>query len=603
MSLPDVARRTVLKWMGSFAAASSVDPVFASASAEHAPPNVVFLLADDVGYGDLACLGNRYIKTPNLDALHANSMRFTDFHVSPTCSPTRSSLMTGRYNDATGVWHTINGRSLLDPTNVTMAECFKSSGYSTGIFGKWHLGDNYPCRTIDFGFDESVVCGGGGIWNTPDYFGNDDRDDAYLHNGKYEKYLGFSTDIFFDRAIDFMSRAQDKQQPFFCYLATTAAHLPCWALESDTAPYVGIPGLTEPGFYGMIANIDANLGRLKQFLDAHGLTENTILMYAGDNGSADGVHVFNAGMRGAKSSPYEGGHRVPFFISWPAGGLTGGHDISTLTAHIDLLPTLAELCQLKDRGHRVDGRSWHPLLYGKSSQWEPRVVLVDSQREEHLIKWKDAAVMTQQWRLVSPTTTGDPSKIELFDIAADPGQTTDVAASHPDVVQSLKAAYDDWWREASEVADQYVRIVLGNDRENPSHLNSMDWHGDDSILVWNQKQIRTAPVANGFWTVDISQAGRYRFELRRWPQELDLPINASYINTFPNMEETHGVAITANSAQLTIGKVDETKPIHPGDKFVEFTVSLSKGPAELRTFFHDPDGTKRGAYYVCVERI
>jgi arylsulfatase B len=353
----------------------------------------------------------------------------------------------------------------------------------------------------------------------------------------------------------------------------------------------------------MIANIDANLGRLKQFLDERGLTENTILMYAGDNGSADGVEVFNAGMRGAKSSAYEGGHRLPFFMSWPAGGLTGGHDIPTLTAHIDLLPTLADLCQLKNRGKRVDGRSWRPLLYGNTSQWEPRVIVTDSQRAENLVKWKHTAVMTQKWRLVNPTADGDPSKIELYDIVADPGEAKDIAASHPDVVQSLKSAYDEWWKGASEVADQYVRIVLGDDRENPSHINSMDWHGDDSILVWNQKQIRTAPVANGFWTVDVSQAGQYRFEMRRWPKELDLPINASYKNPLPNMEKAPGVAIAANRAQLKIGTVDETKPIRPVDKFVEFTVSLPKGPSELRTFFHDPDGTTRGAYYVSVERL
>ncbi len=603
MPLPDVSRRTVLHWTAALVATSSVDRTFASSSAKHSAPNVIFLLADDVGYGDLACLGNPVIKTPNLDTLHAESVRFTDFHVSPTCAPTRASCMTGRYNNATGVWHTIMGRSLLDPSNVTMAECFKSSGYATGIFGKWHLGDNYPCRTIDFHFDESVVCGGGGIWQTPDYFGNDDRDDAYIHNGKFEKYLGFSTNVFFDRAMDFMVQAQDRKQPFFCYLPTTAAHDPVWALESDTAPYVGVPRLSKPGFYGLIANIDANLGRLKQFLASRGLAENTILIYAGDNGSADGVHVFNAGMRGAKSSAYEGGHRVPCFLSWPAGGLTGGRDIPTLTAHIDLLPTLADLCELNHCAHRVDGRSLRPLLYGSASQWKPRVIVTDSQREEHLIKWKDTAVMTQQWRLVNPTADGDEAKIELYDIVKDPGQTTDIAAQHPDVVRSLKAEYDAWWKEVSELADHYVRITLGSDRENPSYLNSMDWHGKDAILVWNQEQIRTAPVANGFWAVHISQPGRYRFELRRWPKELDLAIDAPYTDPLPNMEKTPGIAISASRAQLTIGAVDQTTPIRSGDKYAEFLISLPQGPAELRTTFHAEDGTQRGAYYVYVERL
>lgn len=601
MSL-DISRRTILQWIASQMAFNSVD-AFASVTDKQAPPNVVILLADDVGYGDLACLGNPVIKTPNLDRLHSESIRLTDFHVSPTCSPTRASLMTGRYNDATGVWHTIMGRSLLDPSNVTMAECFKSSGYSTGIFGKWHLGDNYPCRPMDFHFDEAIICGGGGISQTPDYFGNDDRDDAYLHNGTFTKYLGFSTNIFFDRAMDFMYKSQQRRQPFFCYLPTTAAHEPTWALDSDAAPYVGVKGLTQPGFYGMIANIDANLGRLRQFLDSRGLAKNTILIYAGDNGGYDGVHVFNAGMRGAKSSPYEGGHRVPCFISWPEGGLTGGRDINTLTAHIDLLPTLADLCHLNNRGKLVDGKSLRPLFDGKQSEWKPRVIVTDSQREEHLIKWKDTAVMTQQWRLVSPTANGDESKIELYDILKDPGQKTDIAAQHPDVVQKLKTEYESWWKEASAPADRYVRIILGSEHENPSRLDCMDWHGDDALRVWNQHQIRTAPVANGFWAVEISRPGRYRFELRRWPRELDLPIDSAYTNVFPNMEKTPGVAISANRAQLKIGAIDKSVSLQPGDKFAEFVLTLPPGPAELRTTFHGDNGTQRGAYYVYVERL
>lgn len=603
MSFPEVTRRTVLQWLAAQAATASAEQTLASIPAAQPRPNVIFLLADDVGYGDLACLGNPVIQTPNLDALHADSVRLTNFQVSPTCSPTRASLMTGRYNNATGVWHTIMGRSLLDPSNVTMAECFQSSGYATGIFGKWHLGDNFPCRPIDFHFDEQVVCGGGGIWQGPDYFGNDDRDDAYLHNGRFQKYLGFSTDIFFERAMDFMERSQQREQPFFVYLPTTAAHDPTWALEEDEAPYRNVPGLAQPGFYGMIANIDANLGRLNKFLKSRGLAENTILIYAGDNGSYDGVRVFNAGMRGVKSSPYEGGHRVPCFISWPAGGLQGGRDIGTLTAHIDLLPTLVDLCHLNRRGHLVDGLSLRPLLYGNPADWKPRVIVTDSQREENLIKWKDTAVMTQQWRLISPTANGDESKIELYDIAKDPGQKFDLAAQHPAVVQSLKAEYERWWTHVSGGAHRYVRIVLGDDRDNPSRLNCMDWHGNGANSVWNQRQIRIAPPVNGFWTVEVSRAGRYRFELRRWPRELDVAIDAPYHDPLPNMETTPGAAISAERAQLTLGSIDQSKPIRPGDKYAEFLVTLPAGPAELRTVFHAADGTARGAYYVYVERL
>lgn len=598
-----LSRRHAIQLMAIQVASASTVGAFADVPAVENPPNVVFLLADDVGYGDLACLGNPIIKTPHLDALHAESIRLTDFHVSPTCAPTRASLMTGRYNNATGVWHTVSGRSLLDPSNVAMAECFKSSGYATGIFGKWHLGDNYPCRPIDFHFDESIVCGGGGIWQTPDCFCNDDRDDAYLHNGKFEKYLGFSTDIFFERAMDFMVRAQARRQPFFCYIPTPAAHQPVWALESDSAPYTNVPGLSEPGFYGMIANIDANLGILRRFLDSRKLSRNTILVYAGDNGSADGVHVYNAGMRGEKSSAYEGGHRVPLFIYWPEGGFTGGRDLPVLTAHIDLLPTLADLCQLKLRGRNVDGRSWRPLLNGDASSWEPRTIVIDSQREEHLVKWKDTAVMTQQWRLVNPSADGNEKRIELYDIFADPGQTKNIVAEHPDLVRSLKEQYDAWWKQTSALANQYVRIILGSDHENPSCLNCMDWHGDNAILVWNQRQIRTAPPVNGFWTVYISRSGVYRFELRRWPRELDLAIDAPYIDPVPNMETTPGVAIPVTRAQLAIGSTNETNPINPGDKFAEFVVSLPRGPAELRTTFYGTNDNQRGAYYVYIERL
>lgn len=598
-----LSRRHALQLMAIQLASVTAPRAIADVSALDNPPNVVFLLADDVGYGDLACLGNPYIKTPSLDALYGESIRLNDFHVSPTCAPTRASLMTGRYNNATGVWHTVSGRNLLDPSNVTMAECFKSSGYATGIFGKWHLGDNYPCRPTDFHFDESVVCGGGGIWQTPDYFCNDDRDDAYLHNGKFEKYLGFSTDIFFERAIDFMVRAQMRRQPFFCYIPTPAAHQPVWALDSDSAPYSNVPGLSEPGFYGMIANLDANLGILRRFLDSHSLSRNTILIYAADNGSVDGVHVFNAGMRGEKSSPYEGGHRVPLFIHWPDGRLDGGRDLSTLTAHIDLLPTLADLCQLKLRGRNVDGKSWRPLLYDDASSWEPRTIVIDSQREDHLVKWKDTAVITQQWRLVNPSADGNEQRIELYDIVADPGQKKNIAREHPDLVRSLEAQYDAWWKQTSTLANQYVRITLGSDSENPSCLNCMDWHGDNAILVWNQRQIRTAPAVNGFWAVDISRSGVYRFEMRRWPRELDLAIDAPYNDPLPNMETTPGVAIYPTRAQLEIGSINETRPVHPGDKFAEFFAFLPKGPAELRATFYGQNNIQWGAYYVCVERL
>ena len=597
-----ISRRAVLGAIGTELIAAPLVRALPSLG-KTAPPNVIFLLADDVGYGDLACLGNPVIKTPNLDKMHADSVRFTDFHVSPTCSPTRAALMTGRYCNETGVWHTIMGRSLVNPNEVTLADCFRSSGYRTGIYGKWHLGDNFPCRPHDRGFDDAVVAGGAGIWNTPDYFGNDDMDDTYLHNGKFQKYNGFSTDVFFNLAMDFISDAQNRGKPFFCYLATTAAHEPCWAKPEDMAPYEGVEGLSSPGFYGMVSNIDQNLGRLTRFLKDHNLYDNTIIFYAGDNGSWDGVGVYNASMRGRKGSAYDGGHRVPLFMSWPAGGLTDGRDIDVLTAHIDVLPTLVEICRLKEHGRNVDGTSLCPLLFGSGANWKPRTLVIDSQRKENLVKWKDTSVMTQRWRLVNPTENGDPNALELYDIVKDPGQKNNVAAAHPDVVRELVSKYNAWWTRASADGDKFVRIGLGNDAENPSYLNCMDWHNEDAEWVWNQREIRTAPSANGFWAVDVTVPGSYRFEMRRWPREVNLPINAPYTDPKPNREKTPGVAIAAVKARLMIADVDVSKPVGASDKFAAFTVSLKEGPTELWTAFYDADLDCRGAYYVYVERL
>jgi arylsulfatase B len=348
-----------------------------------------------------------------------------------------------------------------------------------------------------------------------------------------------------------------------------------------------------------------NVGRIVRFLDSHRLSDNTILIFSSDNGVENVDRVFNASMRGMKESPYDGGHRVPFFMHWPAGGLSDGRDIPVLAAHIDVLPTLVELCNLKNGSGDVDGRSLSPLIYGSESQWPDRVIVVDNQREEFLVKWKETAVMTQRWRLVNPTSDGDPTRLELYDIQKDPGQLADISAQHPDVVQSLVNRYEKWWTSASTDSSQYVRIGLGNDVENASFLTCMDWHGEkEADKVWNQRQIRQGNVANGFWAVDVLHPGRYRFELRRWPREVDLPINAPYANRKPNQrEKTSGVAITALKARLMIGTIDESRPIHSPDKYAEFIVSLPKGPASLRTAFYDADLNARGAYYVYIERL
>jgi len=549
-------------------------------------PNVVIVFTDDQGYGDLGCHGNKVIRTPFLDAFHSKSIRLTNFHVAPTCAPSRAGLMTGHYCNSTGVWHTIMGRSLLRRDEVTMADVFASGGYRTGIFGKWHLGDNYPFRPQDRGFGEVLVHGGGGVGQTPDYWGNDYFDDTYFHNGVPEKQTGYCTDVFFDAAMKFIEA--DRNRPFLCYIPTNAAHGPFLVAEKYRKMYEGKENVPHAAFYGMITNIDENWARLEGKLKALGIEENTILIFMTDNGTAAGFRGgkgFNGGLRGTKGSEYDGGHRVPCFVRWPAGGLGGGRDIGRLAANVDVLPTLIDLCGLKEPpGVKFDGASLAPLLKGQAAAWPDRTLVVDSQRVEHPQKWRKSAVMTDRWRLVNGR--------ELHDMDADRGQKRNVADAHPDVVKRLRAAYEKWWTDTSGRFGEYCRTVLGSDKENPVCLTCHDWH--TPRVPWHHGAIRSGAKANGFWAVEVERGGTYEFALRRWPKEVNAPITAALPGG--------GRAIRATEARLKIANVDETKPIGKGAAKVTFTVTLPAGKTKLQTWFTD-GGESRGAFYVYVKRL
>ncbi|NIP27250.1 MAG: sulfatase-like hydrolase/transferase [Phycisphaerae bacterium] len=549
-------------------------------------PNVILVITDDQGYGDLGCHGNPVIKTPNLDRLHSQSVRLTDFHVDPTCSPTRSALMTGHYSTRTGVWHTIMGRSLLGKHEVTMADVFSASGYRTGIFGKWHLGDNYPFRPQDRGFDEVLIHGGGGVGQGPDYWGNDYFDDTYLHNGKWKKFSGYCTNVWFDGAMKFIEDNKDK--PFFCYLTTNAPHGPYNVAEKYEKMYEGNKDIPNAAFYGMITNIDENMGRLMKKLEAMELEKDTVLIFMTDNGTAAGFRRgvgFNAGMKGTKGSEYDGGHRVPCFIRWPGGGLEGGKDVDRLTAHIDLLPTLIGLCGLKKPKNLVfDGTSLVPLLKNQSVIWPERTLLVHSQRIEYPQKWRKSAVMTEQWRLVNGK--------ELYDIKADPGQGNNIADEKPKVVEKLRDAYEKWWADLSKGFDDYCETIIGSDKENPVRLMSHDWH--TPRVPWHQGAVRSGMQVNGFWAVEVARDGRYEVSLRRWPLEVDKPIMAAIAK---------GKAINVTKARLKIADLDVSKPVSADAHAVNFQVKLKAGKTQLQTWFIDDKGESRGAYYVYVKRL
>jgi len=582
------SRRQFLKTVGVAAASSGTLSILQGCSgmgqanaAERKRPNVVLIMTDDQGYGDLGCHGNPVLQTPNLDSLYTQSIRLTDFHVSPTCSPTRSALMTGHYCNRTGVWHTIMGRSLLRKDEVTMADVFSANSYRTAIFGKWHLGDSYPFRPQDRGFGEVLINGGGGVGQGPDYWGNDYFDDTYLHNGKFQKFEGYCTDIWFDGAMKFIEA--NRKRPFFCYIPTNAAHGPYNVADKYSKPYrdKGVEK-NQANFYGMITNIDENMGRLMRRLKELDLEENTILIFMTDNGTSGS---YPGGMRGKKGSEYEGGHRVPCFIRWPNGDMTGGIDVDNLTAHIDLLPTLIELCGLKKpRGVKFDGDSIVQLLRREDKNWPERILVTDSQRIEHPEKWRKSAVMMDKWRLINGK--------ELYDIKADPTQKDNIADSNPQTVEKLRKAYEDWWQDVSERFDEYSEIILGSDKQNPTRLMSHDWHSQK--VPWNQGAVRNGMQANGFWAVEVARNGRYQIELRRWAKELDAGINEA----IPG-----GKAINVTRARLTIADQDMTVPVSRAAHAVTFDLRLRAGKTRLQTWFMDNMGNSRGAYYVYVKRL
>jgi len=339
------------------------------------PPNIILILTDDQGYGDLACHGHPYVQTPNLDALHAASARLTDFHVSPTCSPTRSALMSGRLPFRNGVTHTILERERMTLACATIAESLQEAGYTTGIFGKWHLGDEDAYQPQNRGFDEVFIHGGGGIGqkypgscaDAPPNVENRYFDPVIRHNGTFEKTEGFCTDVFFRQALGWMGA--NRQKPFFAYISTNAPHGPLIAPASYREIYEDLaPNPGAAAFYGMVTNIDDNVGKLVQKLDDWGLAENTLLIFMTDNGSAAGS--FNAGMKGGKGSVHEGGTRVPAFFRWP-GHLRAGIDVDRLTRHVDLFPTLAEIAGA-EIPEGLDGRSFLPLLLNPDAEWEDR---------------------------------------------------------------------------------------------------------------------------------------------------------------------------------------------------------------------------------------
>jgi arylsulfatase len=413
-------------------------------------PNIVLVMPDDVGYGDFGCNGNPLIRTPHVDAFAGQSVRFADFHVSPTCAPTRSALMTGRHEFKSGVTHTIMERERMSLKATTLAQVLKSAGYTNGIFGKWHLGDEDAYQPDRRGFEEVFIHGAGGIGQTYSGSCGDAPDNTYfnpalLHNGTFEKTRGYCTDLFFGQALKWIDARRSEEAPFFAYITPNAAHGPLQCPEEYAKRYEGKVPENVAKFYGMIENIDDNFGSLLEKLREWGLERDTLVIFMTDNGGTAGVRIFNAGMHGAKGTAYQGGTRVPSFWRWPAG-FAGGTEVEVLTAHLDIFPTLAEIAgaALPDAvRQRVEGRSLMPLLKDPMAEWADRYFVTHVGRwakgQAERSKYAKCSIRDGHFTLVDNT--------ELYDLEADPGETTNVIDQHPDEVARLRAAYDRWWQE------------------------------------------------------------------------------------------------------------------------------------------------------------
>lgn len=588
-------------------------------------PNVILVMTDDQGYGDLACHGNPWIKTPNLDDLREISVRLTDFHVSPTCSPTRAALMTGRYNNRTGVWHTVTGRSLLRDNEVTIARIFKDNEYATAMFGKWHLGDNYPRRPVDVGFQHAVWHGGGAIGNTNDYWDNDYFDDHYYENGEYRQFEGYCTDIWFSEAKSFIDK--NKDNPFFCYIATNAPHGPLYVEDKYSDQYKGDTLIPSANFYGMITCIDENIGMLRTYLMEQKLDRNTIFIFLTDNGTADGVIVegnwsdglptiygYGAGMHGRKGSPYDGGHRVPCFIHWPAEGLDQGRDFDGLTAHIDILPTLAEMCDLDIvNGPKLDGMSLWKYIKGEL-KWEKgkRTLFVDSQRVEEPEYYRRSAVLQKNWRLVFGT--------ELYDMNTDPGQRQNVASEYPEKYNEMRTLYEEWFDDVFSNYKTRSYIHIGSEEAPEMVLSSHDWMevvkpdgtraanpGGEDTPPFAHSIIRRGALLNGYWDVEVMAAGKYEIKLMRWPVEAGRAIHEGIpASTTPipgGRPFGEGKALDIDAARLEIQDFTDSMEVIDDMKSATFTVDLEKGKTKLKTWFTGKNNLSLGAYYVYISKL
>ena len=504
-------------------------------------PNVILVITDDQGYGDLGVTGNPVLKTPNIDAMAKRSGSMKNFYVSPVCAPTRACLMTGRYNYRTRCIDTYIGRAMMDTEEVTIAELLSDAGYATGIFGKWHMGDCYPMRPMDQGFQSSLVHRGGGIGQPSDPEGAEGKytNAVLFRNGKAVQTLGYCTDVYFQNALEFMTRSQKADKPFFAFIPTNAPHGPYHDVPQEDYEDYKDANLANDQFrqdkghklpknhkqdqrariFAMIQNVDTNMGRLFKYLNENSLTENTIVIFMVDNGPNGMRYV--AGHKGMKSHVHEGGIRSPFFMHWPKG-IKAGASNERVVAHIDILPTLLSACEVEAPCLlKLDGRNFLPLLQGKkdaAKNWKDRTIVIQSHRGDQPQKFHHFAARKQDWKLLHGSGFGKESfqgepKFELYDMKNDPLEMKNLASEKPEILEQMKKEYLAWFEDVSTTRpENYAppRIFVGAPQEKVTTLTRQDWRHTKG-RPWGKD-------SHGFWELDNQQEnGQYDVEVRFRP--------------------------------------------------------------------------------------
>jgi arylsulfatase len=562
-----------------------------AAATRPARPNVIVVLTDDQGYGDLSCHGHPVLRTPHIDNLHRESVRFTQFHSAPMCTPTRSQLLSGMDCLRNGAMSTACGRSQLREGIPTIADVLAAGGYQTGLFGKWHLGYAYPFRPMDRGFREAVYFLGFGLTGAGDHWDNDYFDPYCYRNGSLQRGRGYCTDFWFDEAMAWMDRCRGRREPFFCCLPLNAPHFPEWVSASYRRMYEG-SGPAE--YFGMVANIDDNMGRLEAFLRKTGLRDTTVLVFMSDNGGVAGVKTFNAGMSGGKTSLLDGGHRVPCFARWPAGGWRHGRDIGVQTQMQDILPTLVELCRVdKPRTPSLDGLSLAPLLADERATLADRMLVV--QFYQNSLRQGDAAVIWNRWRLIRGQA--------LYDIRSDPAQANNIASRNPEVVTKMRDHYERWWAGVEPRLGEFVPVHVGSAAENPVAVCCSEWQ---DVRCDGKESVRNAAGGprGGPWNVLVERDGTYDVELRRWPRECGAALGSG-VPPFKGAVGTlvEGKALPIAAGHLTVAGRDLDKTARPGDRAVTFRIPLKAGRMKLHGWFRDGGGADLcGAYFAYVTR-